>query len=67
MPRSSVYLYSESGGYNVTLKDLYWFNEQNFPLSKATAMNWFQSILDGMQKGIDKNESEADNDSSGNS
>ena len=51
----------------MTLKDLYWFNEQNFPLSKATAMNWFHSILGGMQKGIDKNESEADDDSSGNS
>lgn len=53
----------------MTLKELYWFNEQNFPLSKEIAMELFQSILDKMQKGIDKNddEAEADCNSSGNS
>lgn len=52
----------------MTLKELYWFNEQNFPLSEEVAMKLFQGILDKMQKGIDKNDSqaEADNNSSGN-
>ena len=62
-------LYSEGRWHNVTLKELYWFNEQNFPLSKEIAMELFQGILDKMQKGIDKNddEAEADCNSSGNS
>ena len=53
----------------MTLKELYWFNEQNFPLSKEIAMELFHGILDKMQKGIDKNDdkAEADCNSSGNS
>lgn len=32
----------------LTLKELYWFNEQHFPLPKKEAMKIFQNIMEKM-------------------
>ena len=32
----------------MTLKELYWFNEQHFPLPKKEAMKIFQNIMEKM-------------------
>lgn len=46
---------ARGGWHNVTLKELYWFNEQNFPLSREKAMEIFQRIVEKLQKGMDTN------------
>lgn len=56
------------GWHNVTFKELYWFNEQNFPLSRQKAMEIFQRMEEKMQKGMDTNgnQTEIDQHRSGN-
>ena len=52
----------------MTFKELYWFNEQNFPLSRQKAMEIFQLMVEKMQKGMDTNgnQTEIDQHRSGN-